>query len=525
MLKTCFALLLFAASFVSAQTTAPEGVYYEIFVRSFQDSDGDGVGDLAGATERLDYLEDLGVTGVWLMPIHPSPSYHGYDVTDFYEVNPDYGTLEDFDTFVSEAHARGIRVVIDLVVNHTSDRHPWFLKAKINDPDYRDYYSWSDTNLGWRGTGGAPAWHETGSGYYLGLFWSGMPDLNYRNDSVVQAMDEVARFWLQRGVDGFRIDAIQHIVESTDGQIRNTPENIAWVKDFEAFIKTVRPDAFLVGETWTDAGTIATYFTDGDLDAAFDYPLWSALLDAVQSPSALNLAFTLKQNAELYPPDASLATFIANHDQVRPATSLGFLKRDVPRLKLAAGLLLTLPGTPFLYYGEEIGLPNGPGDKDEEKRTPMRWTSDEPYAGFSAVEPWYPFSTDDPAITVAAQADDPDSLLRWYEQLIKLRHETPALQRGSLTVLETEDRSLLAFCRAGADEAGGEGVGEGVGEAVEGVLVVANFGNQEAALELSSLGTDRAVDLLTTTALSGTLTLPKTSLAVLEVAAETCTQP
>ena len=501
MFKTRLALLLCGISFVFAQESAPTGVYYEIFVRSFQDSNADGVGDLVGAAERLEYLEGLGVTGVWLMPIHPSPSYHGYDVTDFYSVNPDYGTLADFDAFVSEAHARGIDVVMDLVVNHTSDRHPWFLKAKINDPEFRDYYSWSDTDLGWRGTGGSPAWHEAGSGYYLGLFWSGMPDLNYRNPAVVKEMDEVARFWLKRGVDGFRIDAVQHIVESADGNIRNTPENIAWVKDFGSFIKTVNPNAFLVGETWTDAGTIANYFTDGNLDAAFDYPLWSAVLDAVQSRSANDLVFTLKQNAELYPLDASLATFISNHDQVRPGSSLGFLKRDVPRLKLAAGLLLTLPGTPFLYYGEEIGMPNGSGDKDEEKRTPMRWTPDEPYAGFSTAEPWYAFSTDDPEISVAAQEAEPDSLLNLYKNLIKLRNETPALNSGSLSVLDTEDRALLAFRRESAEGS---------------VTVLANLGNKDVELELGSVGLERATDLLTGEGLENTVTLPKTSFLVLE---------
>ena len=501
MVKTCLTLLLCAVSFVFAQEPAPKGVYYEVFVRSFQDSNGDGVGDLAGATTRLDYLKNLGVTGVWLTPIHPSPSYHGYDVTDFYAINPDYGTLADFDTFVSEAHARGISVIIDLVVNHTSDQHPWFLKAKMNDPEFRDYYSWSATDLGWRGTGGGPAWHETESGYYLGLFWSGMPDLNYRNPVVVKEMDDIAQFWLKRGVDGFRIDAIQHVVESADGDIRNTPENLAWVKNFEASIKTVNPDAFLVGETWTDAGTIARYFSDGDLDAAFDYPLWNAVLDAVQSRSANDLIFTLQQNAELYPPDARLATFISNHDQVRPGTSLGFLKRDVPRLKLAAGLLLTLPGTPFLYYGEEIGMPNGSGDKDEEKRTPMRWTPDEEYAGFSTAQPWYAFSTDDPEITVAAQETEPDSLLNLYKNLIALRNETPALNSGSLSVLDTEDRSLLAFRRESAEGS---------------VTVLANLGNKDIELELGTLDIGRVTNLLTGEALESTVTLPKTSLWVLE---------
>ena len=496
-------LLLLSLLFVAAAQTPTERVYYEIFLRSFQDFDSDGVGDLAGATERLDYLQDLGVGGVWLMPFHPSPSYHGYDVTDYYAINPDYGTLEDFDAFVKAAHDREMLVVMDLVVNHTSNEHPWFEQSAAGDASYRDYYLWSEDDPGWRGTGGGPAWHELGSEYYLGLFWSGMPDLNYENPAVTEEMNEVAKFWLERGVDGFRVDAIQHVVEGADGTIRNTPENLAWVKEFEAFIKTVDAEAFIVGETWTDAGTIAQYFEEADLDLAFNYPLWGALLEAVQSRSASDLTFTLEQNQDLYPQTANLATFISNHDQTRPGTDLGLLRRDVPRLKLAAGLLLTLPGTPFLYYGEEIGMPNGAGDKDEEKRTPMRWTPDEAFAGFSEVEPWYPFSTDDSEITVAAQDADPDSLLNWYRALLELRQTHPFAD-APMELLETDDPSLLAFTRVVPDWS---------------ALVVANFGKEETTFNLEDVATETR-DLLSGEMVSGEVSVPGTSLRVLELTSE-----
>ena len=488
-------ILFFLLLSCSAAFAQSADVYYEIFIRSFQDSDGDGIGDLSGATGRLDYLQELGVTGVWLTPLHPSPSYHGYDVTDYYEVHPDFGTLQTFQTFVTEAHARGIRVVMDLVVNHTSSEHPWFTAASAGEAAYRDYYLWSDEDPGWRGVSGAPAWHAGEQGYYLGLFWSGMPDLNFRTPAVTAEVEEIARFWLELGVDGFRLDAIQHIVESTGGDIRNTPETFAWVQDFEAFIKTVNPEAFVVGETWTDAGTVERYLERADLDYAFDYPLWNALMDSLQARNAGDLKQHLKANggnAE------RLATFISNHDQIRPATSLSPLRREVDRLKLAAGLLLTLPGTPYLYYGEEIGLPNGPGERDEEKRTPMRWTA-EPGGGFSEAEPWYAFSTDEPAISVAAQTADPDSLLSWYRDLVALR-KAHALDSAPLELLES-GRSVLAFRRRSESE----------------LLVLANLGNKEALFDLSALGAASATDLLSGAAFSEEIELAKLAFYVLEL--------
>jgi alpha-amylase len=472
-----------------------QDVYYEIFVRSFQDSDGDGIGDFQGVIERLDYLESLGITGIWFMPIHPSPSYHGYDVTDYYDVNPEYGTLEDFKMLLEAAKARDIKIILDLVVNHTSNEHPWFQASAANDPTYRDYYSWSEADLGWKGTSGAPAWHRAASGYYLGLFWSGMPDLNFRNAKVVEEINNAAKFWLEMGVDGFRVDAIQHITE-TDGNIRNTPETFVWLKDFQAFIKTVNSEAFLVGETWTDTQAIIRYHEESNLDMSFNYPLWGVLLEAVQKRSATDLAFLLAQDEKLYPEGARRGLFISNHDQLRPASTLN-IRRDVPRMKLAAGLLLTLPGVPFLYYGEEIGMPNGEGTKDEEKRTPMRW-DDSATAGFTTGKPWYAFSTEEPDMTVAVQEADPESLLNFYKIMIALRKNEAALYEGATEVLDTKENALLAFKR----------VTDG-----QEILVLANMGNKELEFSLEA----PATDLLTGESVEGSVTVGKLELQVLEL--------
>ncbi len=493
MKKLVFTLLALLG--VAAAQPAPETVFYEIFLRSFQDSDGDGIGDLTGATERLDYLQDLGVGGIWLMPLHASPSYHGYDVTDYRSVNPDYGTLEDFKAFLAAAHDRDMDVILDLVVNHTSSQHPWFKQAVAGDAGYRDFYSFRSENPGWQGLGG-PAWHPSGDGYYLGLFWSEMPDLNYRNPAVLREMQNIARYWLELGVDGFRVDAVQHIIESETGLIANTPENVAWVGEFEAFIKSVKPNAYLVGETWTDTETIVRYHERADLDLSFNYPLFTALTDAVQGRDPAGLTRVLEGDEQLYPEGAQRATFISNHDQIRPGTALGFLRRDEARLKLAAGLLLTLPGVPFIYYGEELGLPNGSGDADEQKRTPMPWDDSENF-GFTTGTPWYAFSSDDVALTVAAQEENPDSVLNWYKVLISLRNARPALAQGTLTLEAQTAPSVLAMLR------------EGEGERL---LVLANF-DDETQVDISAYS--GATELLTGETVGETLTLGELGLAVL----------
>ncbi len=492
-------LLVWLALMSVAFARPPEGtVFYEIFLRSFQDSNGDGIGDLKGATQRLDYLEDLGVGGVWLMPLNPSPSYHGYDVTDYKKVNPDYGTMADLKALVTAAHERDMDVILDLVVNHSSSQHPWFLQAEAGNARYRKFYGFAQTNPGWRGLGGS-AWHEAPDGsYYLGLFWSEMPDLNYRNPAVMREMQGVARYWLELGVDGFRIDAIQHIIESSTGAFANTPENIAWVGRFEDFIHSVNPDAYLVGETWTDTETIVRYHERAGLDYSFNYPLFTALIEAVQDRQPGALERVLEQDNALYPASARRATFISNHDQIRPGTALGFLRRDEARLKLAAGLLLTLPGTPFIYYGEELGLPNGSGDADEEKRTPMPW-DDRINAGFTTGTPWYTFSSDDETLTVKAEAADPDSVLNRYKKLIEIRNSHPALLRGTLTLVPQKDDAVLEFVR----EVDGERL-----------LVLANFDDETQVDTAEYAG---ATDVLTGQTVGEALTLGELGMVVLEL--------
>lgn len=466
------------------------GVYYEVFVRSFQDADGDGIGDLRGLTARLPYLVDFGVTGVWLTPIHPSPSYHGYDVSDYRAVHPDLGTLADFRAFVAAAHRHGVRVVLDLVVNHTSDRHPWFAAARAGDPRYRDHYRFETDPPAMQGTLGGNAWHDAGDGTrYLGLFVAGMPDLDHRNPEVTDAMLDVATFWVDMGVDGFRIDAIQHVVEGSDGRIANAPENLAWVRDFGARLRARRPGTFLVGETWTATPTIAAYHREADLDMSFDYPLWRAILAAVQGRNAIDLRAQLAWNATAYPAGARRGTFVSNHDQVRPASVLAPLRPNPARLALAARLLLALPGTPFLYYGEEIGMPNGPGDDDRQKRTPMRWTATAG-GGFSAGTPWFPPSTEDPAISVAAQRLDPTSIWSAYREAIAQRAAWPALARGEASVLDELPGALLGVWRTSPGD--------------DPVLVLANLGPAALDVPLRDLtggaapaGTGRLVALPT----------------------------
>lgn len=478
-----------------------EGVWYQIFVRSFQDSNGDGIGDLNGVRQRLDYLAELGITGIWLTPIHPSPSYHGYDVTDYQAINPDFGTLDDFKALVEDAHARGIRVIIDFIPNHSSSRHPWFLASAAGDARYRDYYVWSSDPPPWRGTRGNNAWHAGPSGgHYLGLFTGGMPDLNHRNPAVVDEFVQIVRFWLDLGVDGFRIDAVQHVIESESGQIANTPENYRWLADFLAAVKRYAPDALFMAETWTEMPAIIRYHTESNLDMSYDYPLWSDLLGAIHSRSAADLAFTIAQEQALYPPGAWRGTFLSNHDQVRHATQLSLPRRDERRLKLAAGLLLTLPGTPFIYYGEEIGMVDGPGSGDVEKRTPMRWQEQGPGFGFTSGRPWTDGGEAMEGVGVAEQLADGTSLLWTYRKLIALRRIYPALYGPHAEPLDAGPRSMLVVRREGGGET---------------LYVVANLAAQVASLDLAEVGLSSATDVLTSEAFTGAVTVPGLTLRVL----------
>jgi glycosidase len=447
-------------------------IFYEVFVRSFADSNGDGIGDLRGLTDRLDYLndgdpattEDLGVTGIWLMPVAESPSYHGYDVVDYEAIESDYGTRADFEAFLSAARARGIAVIVDLVMNHTSIEHPWFRDARTPGSAHDDWYVWSESGVPFGGPSGRRVWHQAGDRWYYGYFWEGMPDLNVANPEVQAALDEVAAFWLDElGVDGFRLDAARHLIEDDD-KLENTEATFDWLEGFRSRTKAVATDALVLGEVWDATSMSSKYVRDGALDLTFDFALAGATLASINSRDANSVRAALREVAEAYPADG-LATFLTNHDQNRVADALG---GDSDAAKLAATLLLTGPGIPFLYYGEEIGMH---GSKPDERiRTPMRWDGSDPAAGFSSAEPWQALSNDPPGTDVAAQAADPDSILAMYRALTNLRASHPALGHGTWIDVDASESSVLAFVRHLPEET---------------LIVVSNLSSQPAAVALS----------------------------------------
>lgn len=432
-------------------------VFYEVFVRSFADSTSgplanDGIGDLQGLIERLDYLNDgnpstttdLGITGIWLMPIAQSPSYHGYDVVDYYTVEKDYGTNEDFRRLMAEAHRRGIRVIVDLVLNHTSREHPWFTDAAQPGSAHRDWYIWATEDPGYRGPWGQQVWHRLGSQWYYGIFWEGMPDLNYRTPAVTEEMLKVTRYWLtEMGADGFRLDAVRHLVEKGRDQ-ENTEETYQWLRNFHQVVKAANPAAFTVGEIWQNTQIAASYVPDA-VDTAFNFDLAQDILDSVNNRLRGPVIVSMENTLSSFPP-GQYGTFLTNHDQNRAMTVLA---NKVDRAKVAATILLTLPGVPFLYYGEEIGMT---GMKPDEKlRTPMQWTAG-PNAGFSTHAPWQEVNRDYEQVNVQAQAADGGSLLAHYRTLIALRNTHPALRVGDMALIESGSRQVLAYLRQSAAE-------------------------------------------------------------------------
>ena len=426
------------------------GVCYEIFVRSFFDSDGDGIGDLNGLTQKLDYVNDgnprstrsLGAKCIWLMPIDESPSYHGYDVKNYYRVNPKYGTAADFKRLVAAAHRRGIRVLVDLVLNHASNEHPYFKEA-LHDPasPHRSWFRFAPTAPAEKGPWGQQVWHKSPERdeYYYGIFYSGMPDLNYTNPQVRAEAARVARFWLtDMGVDGFRLDAVPYLVEE-NGAVANTAGTHAVLREFAASVRRAAPGAFTVGEVWDSIGTMLPYYPD-QLDAYFAFELSDALIDAVKTSTAQRL---LEKYARMYraEPATRWSPFQRNHDQTRTVTALG---GDLRAARLSAELLLTLPGLPFVYYGEELGMT---GDKpDERLRTPMHWTKGRA-AGFTTGAAWEPLQPDSATANVSVQDGDPESLLNLYRRLIRLRASNRALGAGDFVPLESSDPAVAAFLR------------------------------------------------------------------------------
>jgi glycosidase len=457
-----------------AATQAPQpawtrgGVCYEVFVRSFYDSDGDGIGDLNGLIQKLDYINtgnpasqtDLGASCIWLMPMAESPSYHGYDVTDYYRVAHDYGTNADFKRLVVEAHRRGIKVLVDMVLNHSGSGHPYFQEAlRDTASPHRNWYRFSPTPRG-KGPWGQVAWHRSPvrDEYYYGVFWAGMPDLNYETPAVREEAKQIATFWLsEMGIDGFRLDAVPYLLEEGTCLMGCTGTH-AFLHEYAAHVARMKPDAYTIGEAWGSIAAMLPYYPD-QLTSYFGFELADSLLSAVRTGSAAGLLTGYLRLQDTLPP-YRWSPFLTNHDQTRTMTVLG---GDVARAKLAATLLLTLPGLPFVYYGEEIGMT---GDKpDPRLRTPMQWAPRRG-VGFTSGTAWESPQPDSLTVTVVAQDADPGSLLNRYRKLIHLRKENEALATGRLVPLAATSPQVASYLRRAGSHA---------------VLVVANLGGAPAA--------------------------------------------
>lgn len=410
-------------------------IYYELFVRSFYDSNGDGIGDLKGATEKLDYLKKLGITGIWLMPIFKSPSYHGYDVTDYKTVNPDYGTNADLKTFVNEAHKRGIKVLLDLVLNHTSNQNPWF-KDALSSPTsaHRNWYIWKDKNTKGPNVGewGQSLWHGSGKNTYFGVYSDSMPDLNYSNPIVQKTMINIGKYWLKTAdVDGYRLDGAKFIFNDQNNTIN-------WWYKFDQAMKTVKKNVFLVGEIWDSSYVIAPYYRS--LDSAFNFDLSTKIISAVNSGDAKDLVQSLIDTRKSYAKESNHyidSIFLTNHDMNRIMSQV---LNDKHKAKLAAAILFTLPGDPFIYYGEEIGMQ---GTKpDEHIREPMPWTND---ATAKGTTQWEISLVDNPS--VASEQKDPHSMLNVYKSLIQERKSSAILMNGDIKTSSIDQYGILAYKR------------------------------------------------------------------------------
>ncbi|WP_372662029.1 alpha-amylase family glycosyl hydrolase [Cohnella sp.] len=450
----------------------PSDTFYEIFVRAFADSNGDGIGDLNGITDKLDYVKSLGVDGIWLMPIQISPSYHGYDVTDYYSIHPDYGTLEDFKRLLDEAHKLDIRVIMDLVVNHTSSEHPWFVEsAKDISNEYRDWYVWASDRGGAKpadGAVGPSPWHARGDDRYLGVFWEGMPDLNFDNPNVRKELIAIGKYWLTQGVDGFRLDAAKHIYGDFGSTI-NTPavkdKNKVWWQEFRQGLNEVKPDAYLVGEVWDSTAVIGPYL-DNALNSAFNFDLADRLLSIASQETAQDIGFSLSRAHEYFADmsDGKFkdAYFLTNHDKDRVMTKL---QGNVDHARMAAAMLLTMPGTPFVYYGEELGMEGA--KPDEHIREPFPWSKK---PGTSTETTWIASRyRGDGSASVETLEELPDSLLNLYRKLISWRSSEPALRGGTIGSYENGNSSVASYTRTAGEEQ---------------LLVLHNLSGQEQTLTL-----------------------------------------
>lgn len=492
-----------------------DAIIYEVHIRAFHDSDGDGIGDFKGLTEKLDYLQDLGITAIWLLPFYPSPLRDdGYDIASYTEVNPMYGSLQHFKTFIREAHRRGLRVITELVCNHTSDQHPWFQRARTASPGtpHRNYYVWNDTPDKYTETRiifkdfetSNWTWDPVAKAYYWHRFYHHQPDLNFDNPRVRKEIFKAMDFWLQMGVDGMRLDAIPYLYEREGTNCENLPETHTFLKELRRHVDSKFHDRMLLAEANQWPEDAVQYFGSGDeCHMSFHFPLMPRLFMAVYMEDRFPILDILKQTPAI-PDTAQWALFLRNHDELTlemvtdeerdymyrmyasdPAAriNLGIRRRLAPllqnnrrRIELMNGLLFSLPGTPVLYYGDEIGMGDNIylGDRDGV-RTPMQWSPDR-NAGFSAANHqrlYLPIITDPEyhyeAVNVDTQQHNPSSLLWWMKRLIALRKRYKAFGRGSIAFFHPENQKVLAFLRRYEDET---------------ILVVANLSRFSQAVEL-----------------------------------------
>ncbi len=505
-----------------------DATIYELHVRSFYDGNADGIGDFPGLIQKLDYLEELGVDTLWLLPFYPSPLKDGgYDISDYYNINPAYGTMEDFEAFLDEAHRRGLRVITELVINHTSDQHPWFQEARRAAPGSRarDFYVWSGTRDKYKGVriifqdfeSSNWAWDKRAKAYYWHRFYSHQPDLNYDNPAVHQAIFEVVDFWLEKGVDGLRVDAVPYLYEREGTSCENLPETHAFLKKLRAHIDGKFENRVLIAEANQWPEDAVAYFGQGDeFQMAFHFPIMPRLFMAIGTEDRFPIIDILRQTPSL-PEDCQWAIFLRNHDELTlemvteeerdamyrvyardPAArlNLGIRRRLAPllnndrrKLELINALLFSLPGTPVIYYGDEIGMGDNIRLSDRDGlRAPMQWSAKK-NAGFSRASParlYLPVITD-PAfyyksVNVAAQRANPDSFLSWMKQVIALSQRHPAFGRGTIEFLQPENSKVLAFLRLYRGET---------------ILVIANLSHlgQQVQLDLSEFNGCRLINL------------------------------
>ena len=413
--------------------------YYEIFVYSFYDSDGDGTGDLKGVTQQLDYVADMGFNGIWLMPIFPSPTYHKYDATDYKAVDEAYGSMEDFDALITRAHELGIRVIIDLAINHTSSEHPWFKEAckylreldEGQEPStfecpYFGYYHFVKEKPGntWYHVNGTADW------YYEGSFWDQMPDLDLSSESLWSEMEDMADFWISHGVDGFRMDAPLHYEEN------QTEFNTEALNRLYEYCSSKNPDFYMVSEVWSNETTIADYY-ESLTPSMFNFDIAQAEGKLIRGGNGKYSAEKITEQMAKYQedfgsknPDYIDAPFLTNHDMPRVANALN---NNQEAMKRAAGLLMTCSGSPFVYYGEEIGMCSS-GKKDENKRLPMIWSSKSEVIGTTRKPADADYGIESAFPGVKEQIKDKDSLLNYYRRALRMRNENPELARGYVTV-------------------------------------------------------------------------------------------